>query len=50
VSSRWIRRLIAIAIVLAAVYVAGFGAYGFTAGAHDAATNISSVMPVGYSR
>jgi pimeloyl-ACP methyl ester carboxylesterase len=34
-SSRWIRRLILLAAVIAAVYVAGFGAYAFTAGASD---------------
>jgi len=34
-SSRWIRRVILLAAVIAAVYVAGFGAYAFTAGASD---------------
>lgn len=34
-SSRWIRRLIVLALVVGALYVAGFGAYAFTAGASD---------------
>ena len=34
-SSRWIRRLILLAAAIAAVYVAGFGAYAYTAGASD---------------
>lgn len=34
-SSRWVRRLIALAIVVGSLYIAGFGAYAFTAGASD---------------
>jgi fermentation-respiration switch protein FrsA (DUF1100 family) len=34
-SSRWIRRIILLAVALAAVYIGGFGAYAYTAGASD---------------